>query len=454
MSNFDVAVGMTQTALDSTLADLFKNPVAKSKLFSGEVTKSLGSLGEVKMVYEIIKAPTIVLKPPTSKQWGEAHKIKKGEKLPTGNVFQLLMSDVKGTVTYEGTDPIKAEGAIYVYGVFEVANNRLSLTPKAVWIDESKFSAWDKVIVNGILIPKILEIADSLLSGIPLPAIPSYAGLTFQDIVAEIVNDNELVGATALKGNDAPDLSGYQNPGQSIYVISDFSVINKVLDKEVVGLKVKRKKKKGSDAWYTAGSITATVKSISASAKNNKILIHIGLKKVSGYGELGGTGVGITKAVLCPIGAAADAIANPSDWDKVISSFNITYKPDPLGVPVTFDAKTENSGGENPEQYLQVSVGNLSSVEVIAAPKWSGSVTGTVLATAAAAFIDLLSVIFKGLIVNDILKKDAQNINVYKIPAIQTSVDGVKIDLAVPDGQLATLSATGQLVQNFTINFS
>lgn len=453
MSNFDVAAGMTQSALNTTIADLFKDPVAQSKLFNGTVTKKLGDLGDVTMQYQIVAVPTSELKPPTQQEWDAAYKIKDGEKMPTGNVFQLLMPDVKGTITYATVAPLKAEGEIKVYGVFEVVSNKLSLTPKAVWIDETKFSAWDKVIVNGILIPKILEIATSTLSGIPLPAIPEFAGLTFQDYVAQIVNDNEIVVATSLTGGSAPSLDAYKNPGQDIYAITDFTVINQILDNEVKGVSKTEKDKTGSSGWYAAGSISATVKSISASAKGSDIKLSLGLKDVSGYGELGGTGVGVTKAILCPIGAAADAIANPKDWDKVISSFNITYKPDPVDVPVSFDAKTETVNNKA-TQHLQVSVGKIDKIEVIAAPKWSGSVTGTVLATAAAAFIDLLTAIFQGLILNAILKKNAQHINVYTIPQISKTVEGIKISLSIPDGQVASVVDSNYIVQNFNINFS
>lgn len=442
MSYYDVAVGINQNGLNTTMNSFFSSSTAQQKIFNGNVTETLGSLGAVNLAYQVKTSPAASLAPPSQADWDLSYKATGVTTMPASNVFQLTLNTVAIQVTY-GKSTLKADGLIKAYAHYTLANNVLTLTPLAVWIDESAFSSIDKMIVNKILIPEILKLVTASLASIPLPQIPDFAGQTFQPPIAQIIDATALVAATA-SGATPVDLSGYTSPAQDIYVLLNARLLNSVLANVVDGQTVKEEGSKGP----ASGRISATVTSLVAGIDNGNTEISVSLSDVSGYGELAGTGVGVAKAVLCPIGAAMDAISNPSDWDKVISNFSISYSPDPLPVPVTLTASTSDG-----KQSLSVAVGTLSSIQVTAAPQWSGSVTGTVLAAAAAGFVDLLSVIFGKLIINKVLASHAQNINVFTLPDISTSIEGITVQLVIPDGTIAAVHGTSEWIQPFSVKF-
>lgn len=448
MSYFDVAAGISQAGLNSTLTELFANPTAQSRIFNGTSSQSLKPYGDVKLVYKVIACPQINLVPPNKADWDASFKAPGVTTLPSSNVLVLTLSQVSAQITYDKVPPLNTQGLIKGYASFELKDNTLSIKPLAAWIDESAFSKFDKVIVNNILIPQILKVITSTLASIPLPQLPDLGKQSFQPPIASIIDNNAVVVATVLGSSPTVALSGYDNPSQDTYLRTNLRIVNNLLVTYVKGQSAEAKDKTGSDAWYAAGSISATVDSIAVSINSTKLQVAVSLGDISGYGELGGTGVGVTKAILCPIGAAVDAITNPSDWDKVISSFSITYNPDPLAAGISLKAQTKDK-----QQKLQVSVGNLDPVQVIAAPKWSGSVTGTVLAAAAAGFVDMLSSIFSTLVANKLLEEYAQGVDIYTIPQISTSVEGIKVQLTIADGSVATPYGKDELIQSFSVQF-
>jgi hypothetical protein len=447
MSYYDVAAGISQAGLNQILTALFANGTAQQKLFNGTASKDVDPLGTVNLAYQVVACPSIGLAPPDQADWDAAYKAPGVTTMPASGVFQLTLQDVKVQVAY-GSASLKAEGVLKAYATFTLANTVLALVPLAVWIDESAFSGIDKLIVNQFLIPQILTLVTSTLSAIPLPQIGTVEGQTFQAPIAQIVGQQALVVATAA-GSVPVDLTGYVNAAADVYVLGNIRLLNNILARLVDGQPVKEEGDSGSSAWNASARIGATVDSLRAGIDGTATKVMVALSSISGYGELSGVGVGITKAALCPIGAAVDAISNPSDWDKVISNFSLSYIPDPLPVPVSLTASTSGTS-----QSLSVSVGSLSSVQVIAAPQWSGSVTGTVLAAAAAGFVDLLSVTFGKLIINKILSDNAQNIHVLNLPEIGTSVEGVKVQLVIPNGAVAAVHGSDAWIQPFTVQFS
>ena len=98
-------------------------------------------------------------------------------------------------------------------------------------------------------------------------------------------------------------------------------------------------------------------------------------------------------------------------------------------------------------------MGDLDFVQILAAPKWSGSVTGSILATAAAGFVDMLSGIFSTLVANKLLEAYAQDVEIYTIPQISTSVEGIAVQLNIADGSVATPYGANELIQNFSVQF-
>ena len=449
MSHYDVAAGVSSAGLNDTVGKFYQNPIAQQKIFSGTIVKTLDVIGEVTLTYQITAVPVVQLAPPSPAKWDGSQRTPPNLPMPPDNMFQLGLT-LKGTAAIGSAAPIAAEGPIEVYGQLAIADNLLSLPPLAIWIDESSFSPWDQLIVNKILIPQALAIATQALSSIPLPTIPTFLGLTFQPPIAAIVYNSEIVVATTLVDGGATDLSGHTAPGISMYVMSGLRPVNAGLSTVVAELPnpIKKDAKTGSDAWYAAARISTQVRSLVAGYGGPSLQVAVDVDNTSGYGELGGEGVGVVKAVLCPIGTAIDAIDNPQNWDKVIAQFGITYTPRPLPIPLSFAVVM---GKKN--QVIQASIGELDKFTPIFTPQWSGEIIGTILATAAAAFLDLVSVTFGTLITNDILGKYAQDISLYDVPRIATSVEGITLELRVPDG--TALTPFGQyLVQPFFLFIS
>lgn len=450
MANFDVAVGITQAGINSTLSTLFKNPTAQSKIFNQTITKEVSGI-KVVVDFSILDSPVIVMAPPSVTKWQASFNDKGKQQTgnpPTNNVFQIILSNIKISGNISGSK-VLGQGEIEVFGEFSLSKNVLTVDALSVWVDESKWKkdGFTKAIVNAIIIPHAIDTINNLLNAIPFPKIPSkYITASFQDAIMGLTNANELVVATSMKTSPTTSLTSYTPPPKEpIYLQAGISLINTVLAEKLSNHPFEEKDSTGNKDAKASAEIKGTLKSIVAKISQDKTVASINMVNISGYGELSGIGVTIAKTVLCPIGTAIDAISDPKNWDKIISSFTITYKPNPLDVPFSLKITATKS--------VELSVGEVKSVEVIAAPKWSG-VIGSILASLAAGFVDLLSAILKGKIVNSIIKSHAQNLEVYKNASISKTIEGIDISLSGEVGAALTPQGTNYVVEGFTVTFS
>jgi hypothetical protein len=405
MSHYDVAAGARNTGLDSLIGKFYALPAARNGLFKGSVTQNVDVIGTVKVTYDVKTAPKFALTPPTTANWQASQRRDSTQETPPPNTIQVMLSDLAGTATVGDAAPLPAEGPVTVYGTVGSQGGKVNIQITAVLIDEGSFSDWDKLIVNAVLIPELFKLADSMIPAIVLPTVPSFAGLNFQPLSLLVTPQGILLGTT-LAGGGNTDLSGFTWPPQDLFAMATLNPVNKLLASQVNGTHSKEDST-GPSGWSASGKVTATNLTMVAVIGGDTVTLNTD-GSFSCYGQLSGVGVGVTKALLCPIAAAADAISDPSKWDKVVSSFNIQYKPKPMPVPVSFT--TDAPSGTPPSQGITAKVpsGKLpSSILVTVSPSWSGSVTGTVLATAAAAFIDLISVMFGKLIIEDLVGKYA-----------------------------------------------
>jgi hypothetical protein len=451
MASFDIAVGITQNGLNSTLASLFSNPVAQSKIFKQAFSKDIdGITVSIELVMQHL--PSTVLAPPADTKWQQSYgadgKQQTGQP-PAGYVFQALIPNLKVSGTIAGVQ-VSGSDNIEVYGKFSLVKNVLTVTALSVWIDESKWekSGITKLIVNALIIPYALNTVNKLLNAIPFPQIPTeYTKTTFQEPIMAITNNKELVVATSMQSSPATKLDHYTPPGfTDIYLQAGLSVINTVLAEQVAKLPVPMKASgsTGDSAAKASAEIKATFKSVTGNIREGKTVAGIHITDISGYGELSGTATAIAKTVLCPVGTAIDAISNPKDWDKVVSSFSIQYKPDPLEIP--FSVKVTG------EESVQLSIGKIDSFQVIATPKWSG-VIGSALAAMAAAFVDLLSLISREKIVNAFIQLYGQNIEVWKNAIVTNEIEGINITLSAEPGAALVPQGDSLIVEGFTVSF-
>lgn len=449
MANFDIAVGLTQSGLNSILAGLFGNPTAQSKIFTQSFSQTVDSI-PVDVTLTIDTAPTIVLAPPSNTYWQQSYNAQGKSETgspPPGNVFQVLISSLSVSGTLSGV-PISGSTSFQVYAQVTLTTNTLSFEALSVWLDES---AWNKMglttlIVNAIIIPYGLNTANKLISAISIPSIPTSAGVSFQDPTLAITNANELVLATSMTSSPATSLDGYVPPtGLDIFMQAGVNVINGVLAAQINNYTFDESTKSGDSAAYASAEIKGTVQSVTASISSGTTNANISITNLSGYGELGGTATAIAKTVLCPIGTAIDAISNPSDWDKIIASFSITISPSPLGIPFSLNVTATGD--------VLLSIGQLSSVTLIFSPQWSG-VIGSTLAAVAAGFADLVTSIFKEKVVNPFISKYAQNITVWSNASVSTQLEGITITVSANTGAALTTQNDTYIVEGFTVSFA
>jgi hypothetical protein len=461
MSNYDIAAGATQDGLNSLLSQLYAVPSARNGLFKGTVTQNVDLIGSVTVTYDITQVPTILLVAPTAAQWASAQKHPSDAPIPTANAFQVLLPNLAGTASVGGAAPVAAAGPVTIFGTATVTAGVATLIVQAVGIDESNFSAWDVVIVNDVLLPLLFDMANKLLAGLPLPQVPSFAGLTFQPL-AVLVGPQGLLVGTSLVGGAAPDLSGFAWALASpLFFLTSLNALNQVFVAEVNGTQ-QLSDSTGPSGWTASGRVTATNLTVSASIDTSPSPSSLMLS-ISGtfacYGELSGTGVGVAKAVLCPIGAAADAISNPSGWNKVDSNFQLNYSPNPMPFDVALTAAAP--AGTPPAQDFTVTVSdNLpSSFLITVQPTWSGSVTGTVLAAAASAFVDLITSIFGKLIIKKVLQNNGTKSFSLPSSAVTKTISlpnnvTVTLALSAPAGNALQPFGTDQLSQLLNITIS
>jgi hypothetical protein len=451
MASFDIAVGVTHEGLNKTLAHLFANPAAQSRIFKQSFSEVFEEI-TVSCELVIQDSPVAVLARPSDDQWKgsyDADGEQQTGQLPPGNVFQVLIPELKVSGTIAG-EPVSGSDRIEVYAKFSLVKNVLTVTALSVWVDESKWeeSGITKMVVNGLIIPFAFNTVNKLLNAIPFPQIPTeFTATTFREPVMAITNNRELAVATSMQTSPVTNLDNYTPPpSKDLYLQAGLSVINTVLAEQVAKIPVPLKASGsiGDSMANASAAIQATCKSIAGKIREGKTVASIQISDISGYGELSGTATAIAKTALCPVGTAIDAISNPKDWDKIVSNFSIQYKPDPLEIPFSVVVTATES--------VLVSIGNIDSFQVIAEPKWSG-VIGSALTALAAGFVDLLSVISREKIVNAFIQLYGQNIEVWKNAIVTKEIEGINITLSAEPGAALLPQGDSLIVEGFTISF-
>lgn len=457
MSSYDIAAAATLAGLNSILAGLYALPAARQGLFNQTFTKTVDDLGSVTATYDVKAVPTVVLATPDAQQWQAASKRTPSAPCPATNVFQLVLSDIACSATVAGAT-VAGEGPATIYADISLDNGVAKLTADAVLIDDKNFSVFDKALMEGVLIPMVLGFADDLLKAYPLPQLPSIGGLTFQPPVLSIQPEGVVLG-TSLTGGGTTDLSGFTWPGSSspLFAVTRLNPINQYFAANVAG--THQAEDSTGSAFKCSGKVTAENLVVVAAISSSALVCNVS-GKFSAYGELSGTGTAIAKTALCPVGTAVDAMSNPSDWDKVVSTVDLSYSPSPMPVPLAFQVAAP--AGTPLTQTVTASVASdklPDSIKVVCRPTWSGSVTGSALSAAASAFADLVFAVFSKIIVKDILEKYGQTS--FALPSTEMTKTiplpgggSVTAALEADVGEALTPFGTDQLLQALVIKLS
>ncbi len=312
MTNYDIAIGLDHAVLEKAVAHLYADNVLRQSIFQGTETKELAPLGSITLTYDILAAPTFVLTAPTTTQWDAAIKSTGVTERPTQNAFQLKFGDIKGTVQVGSAAPMSAQGWLTVFAVVEIVETQASLTPLAIEVDESKFTVWDKLIINQMLVPTALnEISTNILKSIQLPPLPELLGVVFNPPIAAIEKERLLLATTMNSNTAAPDLSGESWPGDKpFFLLASTGLINAALGTAtgtLKGMKKSGQEEKGDNILGKAeASYTVAIKDISVTVDSSDPTI--GIARIDVDVNVSASVSGILPAVACPIGAALGAL--------------------------------------------------------------------------------------------------------------------------------------------------
>lgn len=233
MSQYDVAIGMDSSTLDKGISQLYANSQAREKLFKGVQEGTQGSL-KYTANWDIQAAPTFILTPPPDDKWSAS--INNQGKHPTvadkpsQNTFQLVFPQFHAEYLSGSADPVSGTTEVIVFAKVAIQGDKAAITPLAVWLDESKMSTWDRLILNQIL-KQVLQKAETMLSGmqIPLLSFPlsgADINLTSPQVT---ITGSQLVLAASLSSKGSVDINGVTWPQQPLFVLMSADIINQVV---------------------------------------------------------------------------------------------------------------------------------------------------------------------------------------------------------------------------------
>jgi hypothetical protein len=313
MSTFDAAVGMDHTTLDGGIAQLYAAPDARAKLFKGSESGESGGL-QYTASFDILAAPLFDLAPgpAITARWpasiDQTGSQPKGP-LPTTNLFVLTFPSFEAKATIGTSKPVEGTANdVTVFCTVTIADGVATLKPLSVWLDESHMTGWDKLILNGVILKKVVTTAQQMLAALKIPPLTfTESGITV-DFMPPVVTiqGGMLVLATSLTSTNRIDLTGFTWPAKPLFVLVSGNAITKIGND---ALKTKLAGTSYSDSGSVAGGTakwdaSATIKSATMSSDESdrtRVSASIGVEFSA---ELKPFGIGGP----CAIGAATGSM--------------------------------------------------------------------------------------------------------------------------------------------------
>jgi len=199
MSGYDLAVSMDQNTINGVLSQAFGLP-RLANLFTGTITQDvLGSQASV--TWTLNQAPVLSLAEPAANLWNAAVDAQGGH--PTQVATSGLITFPSMGLTYNyagesGTTTI-APSAIWTY---TINGADVTVTPVGVILDTSGMSPNVQAIVQYIILPLVMQQAQTYTKTIQLPS-GTYGGVSFGTPAMTITNQR-LIMVAAIQGQPTP----------------------------------------------------------------------------------------------------------------------------------------------------------------------------------------------------------------------------------------------------------
>jgi hypothetical protein len=211
MSAFDLAVGIDAATMNQAGAVVYRQLYPKLFTGSQSVTKD-GFQFDVS--WNVKSTPVFVLRPPDNGHalvrshlmgYNEPAGVVRAQMLSgyiaslQDNTFQMVLNDVDLTVKGEGTsgtDQVK----ITIYVQADSSGGKMTLRPlKAVGETSNPSDQW---FINNILLPEVMKLGQTLLSGVTLPPL-SFANVSLTPPTL-IVRQERVIALANLAGKASP----------------------------------------------------------------------------------------------------------------------------------------------------------------------------------------------------------------------------------------------------------
>ena len=311
MSNYDVAISMDQATLNRIVTSLFARPALRSKLFSGTQTATFAGVNAT-VGWEVQEAPVLNLQAPAPSMWQHAVKQDGGTQPPSANAFVLHLPKLKVSRNVSTGGVQETVVPLDVICTAGLANNQLRYNALAVVVDLSSASAFDQAIYKAIIIPKVLQMASSILGNQHIPNL-DFHGTQFGPVVLSIGN-GRIAGVANLAGKPAPVNPSFDSiPSLPFAVLLSQQVVQQVAQQGSQGLQGKTANTGGSqsfgigDASYNA---SLRIDRVSVTVSGDLTVAHAAVQLaasasagVSVLSTIGG-------AVVSGATTAANAVAN------------------------------------------------------------------------------------------------------------------------------------------------
>lgn len=309
MSNFDIAIGIGQSALNTGLSEVYKRSEARESFFKG--SRQVGDpQNPMDATYDVLDVPRFELSPDDAVKARWTKSIDNGGKFQTGsipspNVFVLILPKLRAEVVYDPTTKATGTGTnTTVFCQAKLTGRTLRFEVLTIWVDESAMSVFDQEILNGEILPTLLDNLAEVLKAIQIPPLEFAEGGVAVELIDPLltITGQNIVLASCLKGNGAVDLSGFAWPNEQIFaLVSSRSMIKIAED-------AGRKKLVGK-TLETSGSIAGGTASYSGSARINSLTVtfdatNMTLAKVTMGVALGGELKPLGVGGPCAVGAA------------------------------------------------------------------------------------------------------------------------------------------------------
>ena len=225
MNEFDVIIGMDASTLNKAIGQLYNRGDLRGSLFRGDRTQNIEGT-DFAVQWDIQAVPETFLAPPTDQEWQSSFKADGSAAQPVGNAFFLNFSRIR----LVQTAPDKNETTIPARAICTAgaSQNQLSIQVIAVIIDLSGASKTDQFVYKRIIIPEILHLATSLLSGITMPPL-SFYNISLTPPVASI-QSNRLILFSNLADRPLGAISGGNWPGQPFFILCSSRLVQRIGD--------------------------------------------------------------------------------------------------------------------------------------------------------------------------------------------------------------------------------